>query len=66
MTTHYVLVAIDTPGLDDPAYAAELVANVLEGADQDAYLYMIGSSGGPNPPYERHADIVSVTAETLG
>ena len=62
MTTHYVLVAISTPGLDDPELAAEMISEILEG---DELLYMIGSSGGPNPPYERHGQILSVTAEKL-
>jgi hypothetical protein len=63
MTTHYVLVAIDTPGLDEPELVAEMISEILEG---DPLLYMIGSSGGPNPPYERHGEILSVTPETLG
>lgn len=61
MTTHYVLVEISTPGLDEGELAAEMIASALE----TDLLYMIGSSGGPNPPYERYAEIVSVTAEKL-
>lgn len=63
MTTHYVLVAIDTPGMDDHELAAEMISEILE---NDELLYMVGHSGGPNPPYERHGQILSVTAETLG
>lgn len=62
MTTHYVLVAIDTPGMDDPDLAAEMIQSVLE---EDGLLYIVGQSGGPNPPYERHGQILSVTAEQL-
>lgn len=62
MTTHYVLVEISTPGLDEGELAAEMISEILE---SDPLLYMIGSSGGPNPPYERHAEIISVTAETM-
>ncbi|AWH15448.1 hypothetical protein [Pseudomonas phage 98PfluR60PP] len=49
--------------MDDHELAAEMISEILE---NDELLYMIGHSGGPNPPYERHGEILSVTAETLG
>lgn len=58
-----LLVEIDMPDGHE-SYAAEAVDITLRAAiDDGQMLCMVGSSGGPNPPYERHPELISVTSE---
>lgn len=63
MATVSLLVEIDMP-YGHEFFAAEAVEVALRAAIDDGQLLcLVGSSAGHNPPYERHPELISVTAE---